>query len=105
MAKRGRKPGFNPDKIKAILSALAASPEGLWLRQLAVQTGLHPSTISRYVNTALKSMIEEQSLGADDKKPIIKVIRLKPYVIEQLNQGKSVAAIYKIMKVISEDRS
>ncbi|MAH43314.1 hypothetical protein CL614_06400 [archaeon] len=105
MAKRGRKPGLDPIKVKDILEALASNPGGLWLRQIAVQTGLHPSTISKYIEKALKPMIEEENLGGEEeKKPILRVIRLKPYVIEQLNQGKSVSSIYKIMKVLGENR-
>ena len=105
MAKRGRKPGLNPNKIKDILSVLANNPEGLWLRQIAVQTKMHPSTVSRYVESVLKPMTEEENLGSEDeKKPIIRVIRLKPYVIEQLQQGKSISSIYRIMKVLGENR-
>ena len=105
MAKRGRKPGLDPNKIKDILIVLSENPEGLWLRQIAKQTSIHPSTVSKYIGSALKPMIEEQNLGGnDEKKPIIRVIKLKPYVIEQLQQGKSVSSIYKIMKVISEER-
>ncbi len=103
--KRGRKPGLDPNKIKDILSVLAENPEGLWLRQIAKQTNIHPSTVSKYIESALKPMVEQENLGGnDEKKPIIRVIKLKPYVIEQLHQGKPVSSIYKIMKVISEER-
>ena len=105
MAKRGRKPGLDPIKIKNILIVLAENPGGLWLRQIAKQTKIHPSTVSKYVDLALKPMVEQENLGAEDeKKPIIRVIKLKPYVIEQLHQGKAIASIYKIMKVISKER-
>ena len=48
MAKRGRKPGLDPCKVGVIIEILANNPDGLWLRQIATRTRLHPSTVSRY---------------------------------------------------------
>ncbi len=96
--KRGRKPGYSPDKIGLILRVLAQNPDGLWLRKLAEKAGMHPSTVSRYVDNVLGSMIEDVSLG--DEKPIMRVIRLKPFVLQKLEEGMDIRKIMKILSVM-----
>ncbi|SRR3989338_11242482 len=94
----GRKPGFSDDKIYAIVKALYENPEGLWIRKLAEKTNLHPSTVTSYINNILSDLIDDTSLGSE--KPILRVIKLKPYVIERLGEGMSITKILKMVSVI-----
>ncbi|MBD3262882.1 helix-turn-helix domain-containing protein [Candidatus Woesearchaeota archaeon] len=57
--KRGRPSGPDKDKIELILRALAANPQGIWVRELARLTGIKRSTLSLYINTHLQDKIED----------------------------------------------
>lgn len=96
----GRKKGFDEKKIAAIVQVLAASPDGIWLRQIAKETRLSPATVAKYLDGALKPLVEESSLGAGSK-PLLRVAKLKPFVIERLQEGKTLADIIKILRLIS----
>jgi hypothetical protein len=97
----GRRKGFDDKKIIAIVKALLANPDGIWLRQIARETQLSPSTVAKYLDTVLKPLIEESSLGMSSK-PLLRVIKLKPFVFERLQEGKSLADIMKILRLISK---
>ena len=95
----GRKPGLNSQKMGRIMSILAANPDGIWIREIARQCKYSHATVARYVNTALKPFLEDVSLGPSER-PLLRVVRLKPYVIERLQEGKSMDQIMKMMKLI-----
>jgi hypothetical protein len=97
----GRKKGFDKKKIIAIVSVLANNPDGLWLRRIAEETKLHPSTVTKYIDTLLKPLLEDISLGGSGK-PLLRVIRLKPMVIERLQKGQSIDQIMKILKLMDQ---
>ncbi len=97
----GRKKGFDEKKIISIVRVLLANPEGLWLRQIAKETQLSPATVGKYMDTALASLVEENSLGRSDK-PLLRVIKLKPFVFERLQEGKSLSDIMKILRLLSK---
>ena len=90
---RGRKPGFDGKKISAIVKCLADSPDGMWIRKIAQITGLHPSTITAYVDGPLRPLVEISTLG--ESRPILKVVRLKTAVLERLQEGQNLAQILK----------
>lgn len=94
----GRKAGFDGKKISGIISALARNPEGLWLRQLARELNLAPATVSKYLNGILKPLVEETALGPEAR-PMLKLIRLKPFVMERIHEGKSISEIMKTLKI------
>ncbi len=48
----------DPKKIEKILGVLKSHPEGIWIRELARQTNLDKSLISRYINTHLQDQVE-----------------------------------------------
>ena len=96
----GRKKGFDERKIQSIVRALIDNPDGLWLRNIAKITGFSPPTVSHYLDTVLKPLVEESSLG--EGKPIIRVIKLKPFVFERLQEGRSLADIMKILRLIGK---
>ena len=98
----GRKKGHDNRKMVVIFSVLASNPDGLWLRRLAKESALSPATVSHYLNTALKSLIEEVSLGEGDKKTLLRVIKLKPFVFEKLQEGKDINEILKLLKLIEK---
>ncbi|MBI4018427.1 MAG: helix-turn-helix domain-containing protein [Candidatus Aenigmarchaeota archaeon] len=98
-----RKKGFDNRKIAAIIGALADNPDGLWLRNIARETSLHPLTVSRYLNTVLKPLVEETSLRSE-KKPILRVVKLKPYVLGKLQEGRSLGQILRLLKLMESVR-
>ena len=96
----GRKPGLDEKKIASIVSVLSRYPEGLWLRKLAEETGLTHATVAKYIGSALKPLVEDTSLGSGAK-PLLRVIRLKPAVLEELQNGKDLQHIMKILHMMS----
>ena len=97
----GRKKGFDEKKIVSIVRVLLSNPEGLWLRQIAKKTDLAPSTVAKYLDSALRPLVEESQLG-EVEKPLLRVVKLKPFVIERLQEGKSLADIMKILRLLSK---
>ncbi len=96
----GRKAGFDKNKINAILQVLVSNPEGIWLRRIAKETGLHPSTVTKYVDGILRPLVDDTTLG--DKKPFLRVIRLKAVVMEKIQEGKDIDQIMKFLEVVSK---
>jgi len=97
----GRKKGFDKKKITAIITVLANNPDGIWLRRIAEETKIHHSTVTKYIDTLLRPLIEDVSLGSSGK-TLLRVIKLKPLVIERLQQGKSLDQIMKILKLMNQ---
>jgi DNA-binding IclR family transcriptional regulator len=97
----GRKKGFDKRKVTAIISVLANNPDGLWLRRIAQETKLHPSTVTKYIDTLLKPMVEDVSLGGSGK-PLLRVIRLKSLVLERLQKGERLDQIMKVLKLMNQ---
>jgi DNA-binding IclR family transcriptional regulator len=94
----GRKPGFDTAKINVIITALYENQEGLWIRRLAKVTGLHPSTVTKYVEGAISSLVDVRVLG---EKPMLKVVSLKPIVLQKLEEGQKIGDILKYLKMIN----
>lgn len=99
----GRKAGFDKNKVNAILQVLIANSDGIWLRRIAKETGLHPSTVSKYIDGILRPLVEDTALG--DKKPFLRVIRLKAVVMEKLQEGKDLEQILKFLEVVNKIRN
>ena len=96
----GRKKGFDERKIGKIISVLAANQDGMWVRQIAKNTGYSPPTITHYIEGVLAPLVEDTSLGTG--KPLLRVIRLKPFVLEKLQEGKDIRQIMKILRLMSK---
>ncbi len=97
---RGRKKGYDNAKIAAIISALIRNPDGLWIRKIAEETGLHPSTVSKYLDTVLRPMVETTTLG--EGKPILRVVRLQPLALAKLQKGENIAQIIRYLSLINK---
>lgn len=98
----GRKPGLNPEKTGRIIGILVANPDGLWLREIARKCGCTHATISRYLNSSsLKPLILDDSIG-NPEKPALRLIRLKPFVIERLQQGQSFDQIMRFLRLMDK---
>ena len=97
----GRKKGYDNRKIVKIMGVLIGNPDGIWLRKLAKESGMHPLTVSRYLEEVLKPIIDEVSLEGESK-PIIRVIKLKGFVIERINAGESIYEIMRKLHLISK---
>jgi len=97
----GRKKGFNKEKISLIITVLSRHPEGIWIRALADECKLAPNTVRHYIQGALNPLIIDTSLGRSEK-PHLRVVRLKPYVLQRLSEGKNIAQILRMLKAIEE---
>jgi len=94
------KPKYDPEIIKKILRVLIENPDGVWLSRLAKMADIPKSTTAYYLNNQLKILIEEHSLG--DEKRIIRIVSLKPRVVEELNKGRSLDRIMKMIEFMKE---
>jgi hypothetical protein len=97
----GRKKGLDKKKTGAIINVLIANPDGIWLRRIAEETKLSPATVAHYIETALKPLVEDTSLGKTEK-PLLRVIRLKPFVLERLREGRNINDIMKILDLMKK---
>ncbi len=95
----GRKPGFDNTKISSIITALTRYPDGIWLRRLGEETGLNHATVAKYINGLLKPLVEDTALGGKTK-PLLRVIRLKSNVLDELAKGKDIQQIMKILRMM-----
>jgi DNA invertase Pin-like site-specific DNA recombinase len=70
----GRKTAPDSTKIKKIREILFKNPKGLWVREIARQTGLDKSTVSVYLSKYMRDEIED--IFAMDNR-WIKIVRIK----------------------------
>jgi len=96
----GRKKGFDERKIANIIGVLYKHPDGMWIRQIAREAGINHATVIRYIDSILRPMVEDVSLGSE--KRILRIIRLKSFVIEQLQAGKNIQDIVKMLRLLSK---
>lgn len=92
--------GYNSKTIALLMGILASKPEGLWIRRMAKEAKLHPSTVSRYIVGPLKPFVETSALGSPDSRPLLIVVRLKPVVLQRLAEGASLGDIMKLLSLI-----
>lgn len=95
-----RPKGYNPKVIALLMGILASKPEGLWIRRLAKEAKIHPSTVSRYLASPLKPFVETSALGSPDSRPLLIVVRLKPIVLQRLAEGASLGNIMKLLTLM-----
>ena len=98
-AKRGRPGGADPRKLALVVKILAENPDGIWLRRIARKAALHPTTVSIYIDTVLRPLVDDVSLGSDQK-PIIRVIKLKASVVRRLEQGATLGQILQLSRLL-----
>ncbi|MGC9310263.1 MAG: helix-turn-helix domain-containing protein [Candidatus Aenigmatarchaeota archaeon] len=70
-------------RLNKIINALAANPDGLWLRQLSNETKTPVSTLHRYLENELKDITD--NLGVKDKNGKyfgLRIVRLKANIIK-----------------------
>lgn len=96
---RGRPIGSDQQKLAVVVKILAENPEGIWLRKIAKKAGLHPTTVGNYMDSVLSPLIEDVSLGSDQK-PIIRVIKLKASVMRRLEEGATLRQILQLSSVL-----
>lgn len=82
------------------MAILASKPEGIWIRRMAKEAKVHPSTVSRYVAGPLKPFVETSALGSPDSRPLLIVVRLKPIVLQRLAEGASLADVMRLFSLI-----
>lgn len=99
MKRRGRPCGPDINKIAAILKVLAEHPDGLWLREVARKANVNPMTVSNYANTVLRPFLEDISIGSDEK-PILRVLKLKAWVIDKIEKGASLGELMKFSEIL-----
>jgi hypothetical protein len=99
-----RPKGVDPAKMASIFKVLTKYPEGTWIRRLAKEAGVHPTTATKYVEGPLAPMVEISSLGSGEGRPLLKVVRLKPIVLQRLEEGLTFEQIMRLLQVIREAR-
>jgi len=75
-------------RIDKIISLLVASPDGLWLREIAKKTKIPIATLHRYIESDLADVVD--SLGVKDEKGRhfgLRIIRLKPKILDVVESG------------------
>lgn len=97
--KRGRPCGADQQKLAVVIKILAENPDGIWLRKIAKKAGLHPTTVGNYMDSVLSPLVEDVSLGSEQK-PIIRVIKLKSSVIRRLEEGATLRHILQLSGVL-----
>ena len=100
----GRKKGFDEEKIGKIVAVLIANPDGIWINRIAESTKLHPTTVTKYVEGILRPLVEDTTL-AGKQRAYLRIIKLKPFVIERLQAGSNIRQIMKILRLISKVES
>lgn len=99
----GRKRGFDEKKIASIVSILYQNSDGIWINKIAEKTALHPTTVTKYLEGVLRPIIEDVSL-AGKQRPYLRIIRLKSSVLEELEKGKDIQQILKILRMMNSLR-
>lgn len=97
--KRGRPIGVDQQKLATVVKILAENPDGIWLRKIAKKANLHPTTVGNYMDSVLSPLIEDVSLGSEQK-PIIRVIKLKSSVMRRLDEGATLRQILQLSSVL-----
>ena len=98
--KKGRPEGPDIRKASRIIKILYEYPDGLWLRRLARETRLPVSTVSYYVNNILKSALDNVGYTENGKYFGIRLVKLKPLVIKNLERGITIKKLIEIMKIM-----
>ena len=99
----GRKPGFDQMKAENIVRVLVRYPDGIWVRRIAQEAALHPTTVTKYIEGILSPLIEDVSLAGKER-PILRIVRLKTYVIERLQEGKTIEEILRPLKYFATSK-
>ena len=97
-----RPSGYNSTTTADLLRVLVKAPDGLWIRRLAKQADLHPSTVSRYLAGPLKPFVDTSPLGSPNSKPLLVVVRLKSVVLQRLEEGASLADVIRLLSLMEE---
>ena len=97
----GRKAGFDDRKIASIITVLYQNPEGIWINRIAEATKLHPTTVTKYVEGVLVNLVEDTTL-AGKTRAYLRIIRLKPFVLEKLREGRDIRQIMKLLRLLSK---
>lgn len=93
------RPKYDKNTVESLLKVLVNHPDGVWLSKLAKEADIPISTTAYYMDNQLSDLVFERSFG--DKKPVIRVISLRPRVLESLKKGVSFDRIVRLMKIIS----
>ena len=97
----GRRAGFDEKKIGSIIVVLYQNPDGIWISRIAEVTKLHPTTVTKYIEGILANLVEDTTL-AGKTRAYLRIIRLKPFVIEKLREGRDIRQIMKLLRLMSK---
>ena len=89
---------INRNKIALFIKTLYDNEDGLWIREISRRTGLAVSTVHHYINI-LSPILDETLLG---EKPLMRVVRLKPEIIERIDDGLTVDEILRTIEIVRE---
>ncbi len=100
MAKVGRPKGPDIRKASKIIRVLYEYPDGLWLRRLAREAKLPVSTVSYYIDKVLSSAVDNVGYMEDGRYFGVRLIKLKPLVVKNLEKGITIKKLIEIMKIM-----
>ena len=76
--KGGRPIGPNPEKLERILEILRVYKDGIWLRNLSMESKIPISTISYYVDKFLDPFIDNIGVKNENRFIGVRMVKLKP---------------------------
>ncbi len=85
-------------KLEKFLNVLVKHPEGLWVRKIAKETHISPSTVEYYLQHILSGIID--NIGVKDNKDRyfgLRIIKLKPKIIESIKK-EGFEKVYKYLE-------
>ena len=83
-------------KLSMLVRVMYDNSDGLWIRELSRQSGLAVSTVHHYLNI-LSPLIDETTLG---EKPFMRIVRLKPEVVERIDEGMTIEQILRTIEIL-----
>ena len=92
----------NNSVLLAIIGVLLRYPQGIWLRRLAQEAKIPPSTLHYHISNSLSQITQSSGAkGPDGNYFGIRVIKLKQGVLKRLERGESLENILTELKTLS----
>lgn len=89
-------------KIKQIMVVLMRNPDGVWLRRLASEAKVPLTTVHRYLEGPILPFIDNMGIKTDKGFFGVRVIKLKPGILKQLEQGLTIEKLIKTRSIYQE---
>lgn len=92
---------YDEAKVKRVIEALIAYPDGLWLRKLAQEAKVPTTTLHRYLEGFLAPFVENVGVRNDAGHFFgVRVVRLRPGALKRLQDGVPLAQLLKTSEIV-----